>query len=122
MSLSYNRHYANNDQRGHQIYHDQVLQKYPISGASYANNSGEYIPGGYQADGSVAMWGKKCNVRLTNQYSMPTCCSTWAGACNHPVEYCPCGPAGGPTSTVLPPEVDTSVIKAAELHAALGGK
>lgn len=83
MSTPYHRFSALNGQRGHQLFHDQVLESYPIcpaASASAANGAGaEFLPGGYQADGTVVSYGNDCSVRVTDQYNMPGPCSTWAG-------------------------------------------
>jgi hypothetical protein len=84
MSALYHTFYSLNDQRGHQLFYDQVLQTYPIASGQ------DFVPGGYLADGTVISYGKNCTVRTTDQYNMPTNCSTWAGAPG-PAECCPLG-------------------------------
>jgi hypothetical protein len=95
MSYPYHRYYANNDQRGHQLFYDQNLEGYPI------DNDPNYAVGGYLADGSTFSYGKNCSVKVQDtHYSTPTCCSTWAAAppreqvccpldCNPPVQVAP---------------------------------
>jgi hypothetical protein len=85
MSFPYHRNYALNEQRGHQLFYDQVLETYPIP-----VSSDEFAPGVYQADGSVASWGKNCSIKITDQYNMPTCCSTWASGRQSQPICCPC--------------------------------
>uniref|UniRef100_A0A6C0BMU4 Uncharacterized protein n=1 Tax=viral metagenome TaxID=1070528 RepID=A0A6C0BMU4_9ZZZZ len=92
MSLPYHRHSALNHQRGHQLFHDQVLQTFP---ATLSN--ADYAAGGYQADGTVVSWGKDCTIKTTDQYNMPTCCSTWASGRGQPGACCACG------TSVTPP-------------------
>jgi len=90
MSYPHHHFYALNHQRGHQLFYDQVLETYPISGSA-----SQYLPGGYGADGSVLSFGKDCTVRQSDQYNMPTCCSTWASGAsamvNGSISCCPYG-------------------------------
>jgi len=100
MSLPYHRHSALNNQRGHQLFYDQVLQTYP---ATVAVNGPDFAAGAYQADGTLVSWGKDCTVKTTDQYNMPTCCSTWAsGRGSGSAACCACGTNVGPTQ-VPPP-------------------
>jgi len=87
MSYPDNRFYATNNQRGHQLFYDQVLETYPVK-----IDPNQYAEGVYMADGSMASWGKNCDVKVTDQYNMPTCCSTWAdGRESKGNICCPCG-------------------------------
>lgn len=87
MSYPYNRFYANNSQMGHQLFHDQVLETFPTK-----LDPNQFTPGVYMADGSIASWGKDCSVKVSDQYNMPGCCSTWADGREAQGNICcPCG-------------------------------
>lgn len=95
MSYPYHRNYAVNEQPGHQLYYDQVLQGWSFGDQSFNNSSVAnpvYVPGAFTADGGILLYGSNCTVALNDTlYSNGVpCCSTWASAPPYTDNCCPC--------------------------------
>lgn len=118
MSYPYHHFYALNNQRGHQLFYDQVLEKYPIQYQGALANSGPYTAGGYQADGTVISWGQDCTVATTDQYGMPGCCSTWADG-RATSNCCACGSLPMVDATTQIPAPFFPVTMETEMNAAV---
>lgn len=116
MSYPYNRFYANNAQRGHQLYYDQVLEGFPLK------EDPNYVVGGYLANGATFSKGQACSVKVDDtHYTSLTQggCSTWASAPPKSANVC-CVTTVDTSAELMAPVMVFPVTIEEELAAAMG--